>query len=74
VTLGGPALFLAGHALFKYTVFDQLSWRRMIAIAALVVLAPAAVFAPPLALSAAVTVVLALVAASDPWTYLLRRR
>jgi low temperature requirement protein LtrA len=74
VTLGGPALFLAGHALFKHTVFDHPSWPRMIAIAALVVLAPAAAFVPPLALSAAVTVILALVAASDLWAYLLRRR
>lgn len=33
--LGGPALFLAGHALFKYTVFGAVSVPRFVAIALL---------------------------------------
>jgi low temperature requirement protein LtrA len=34
--LGGPALFLAGHAAFKYVVWAYISWPRLAAIAALV--------------------------------------
>ena len=30
--LAGPALFLAGHALFKYFVFNVVSWPRLVAI------------------------------------------
>jgi len=33
LTLGGIALFLAGHALFKWAVFGALSWPRVVAIA-----------------------------------------
>jgi len=33
--LGGPALFLLGHAAFKYVVWGYLSWPRLAGIAAL---------------------------------------
>jgi hypothetical protein len=48
VILGGPALFLAGHALFKRAVFDHLSRPRMIALVVLLGLVPVAVVVPPL--------------------------
>jgi len=35
LTLGGTALFLVGHAFFKWAVFEVLPWSRAVAIAAL---------------------------------------
>jgi low temperature requirement protein LtrA len=52
LTLGGTALFLAGHALFKWAVFGVLSWPRVVAIAALIALIPVGFEIPTLALSA----------------------
>jgi low temperature requirement protein LtrA len=40
LTLGGTALFLAGHAFFKWPVFRVLSFSRVVAIAALAALNP----------------------------------
>ena len=40
LTLGGTALFLAEHALFKRAIFGVLSWPRMVAIVALIALMP----------------------------------
>jgi low temperature requirement protein LtrA len=40
VVLGGPALFLAGHALFKWIVFERISRPRIAAVIFLVVLIP----------------------------------
>jgi low temperature requirement protein LtrA len=37
VILGGPALYLAGTAVFRWTVFAHWSWSRAVAIAVLVV-------------------------------------
>ena len=51
LTLGGPALFLAGHALFKWAVFGVLSWPRGVAVAALIALMPVGFAVPALALS-----------------------
>jgi low temperature requirement protein LtrA len=67
VVLGGPALFLAGHVMFKWTVFAHVSVPRLLGIAALAALAPVATVVPPLALAAMATLVLAAVAASDTW-------
>ncbi|MEV4754884.1 low temperature requirement protein A [Micromonospora sp. NPDC049559] len=61
--LGGPALFLAGHTLFKLAIFDHLSTPRLAAIAALAALVPVGRLIPPLALSAASALVLAAVPA-----------
>jgi low temperature requirement protein LtrA len=61
----GPALFLAGHALFKRLVFGRLSVPRLLAIAVLAGLWPLGSAVPPLLLSLAATVVVAAVAASD---------
>jgi low temperature requirement protein LtrA len=65
--LGGPALFLAGHAAFKLVVWRFASWPRLAGIA---VLALAADAIPALALAAcAAALVTAAVAATDrlPW-------
>ena len=51
LALGGTALFLAGHALFKWAVFGVLSWPRVVAIAALIALVPVGFEIPALALS-----------------------
>jgi low temperature requirement protein LtrA len=69
VVLGGPALFLAGHVLFKRSVFGLMSWHRLAAIAVLASLAPVSLVIPPLDLSAAATLVLWAIAAWDARTY-----
>jgi low temperature requirement protein LtrA len=63
--LGGPALFLAGHALFKRAMFGVLSAPRLAAIAVLAALVPAGLAVPPLALLGLATAVVAAVAAWD---------
>jgi low temperature requirement protein LtrA len=60
--LGGPALFLAGNALFVYQLFHRIAWSRVGGLAALVLLLPAAVGLPPLAVGATAAAVLAGVA------------
>ena len=55
--LGGPALFLAGHALFKYLVFGVVSWARLVAIGLLAAFVPIAMFVPPIAIIAFATAV-----------------
>jgi low temperature requirement protein LtrA len=70
LTLGGTALFLAGHALFKWAVFGGLSWPRVVAIAALVALIPVGFAIPTLALSGvAGLIVVGLVAVWDALAY-----
>lgn len=67
--LGGPALFLAGHALFVRAVFGWVPVNRLAGLGVLaaagllVVLAPGLV--PPLVLAAVATLVLGAVAATD---------
>jgi low temperature requirement protein LtrA len=46
--LGGPALFIAGHALFKFTVFGVVSVPRLVAIVLLALFAPLAMSMSPL--------------------------
>jgi low temperature requirement protein LtrA len=67
--LGGPALFLAGHAAFKLVVWRYVSWSRLAGIVALALLALAARTIPELALAACAAMVVAAVAAADrlPW-------
>jgi low temperature requirement protein LtrA len=67
--LGGAALFLIGHALFKRAVFGRLSVPRLVALAVLVALVPVSVAVPSLALAGAVTLTLAGVAAWDTLTH-----
>jgi low temperature requirement protein LtrA len=63
--LGGPALFLAGHALFKYAVFGVLSVPRLVAIVLLGAFAPFALALPPLVIGMAATLVIVGVAAHE---------
>jgi low temperature requirement protein LtrA len=63
--LGGPALFLAGHLLFKRVVFDVWSLPRIAAIIGLLALAFIGQNWPPLALSTAALLVIAGVALLD---------
>jgi low temperature requirement protein LtrA len=67
--LGGPALFLLGHAAFKYVVWRHVSWPRLAGIAALALLALASQAIPALALAACAAGVVAAVAVTDriPW-------
>jgi low temperature requirement protein LtrA len=67
--LGGPALFLLGHAAFKYVVWRRVSWPRLAGIAALALLALASRAIPALALAACAAGVVAAVAVTDriPW-------
>jgi low temperature requirement protein LtrA len=67
--LGGPALFLAGHAAFKLVVWRFVSWPRLAGIAVLALLALAAHAIPALALAASAAAVVAAVAVTDrlPW-------
>jgi low temperature requirement protein LtrA len=63
--LGGPALFLAGHAAFKLVVWRHVSWPGVIGVAVLALLGLAATAIPELALAACAAGVVAAVAASD---------
>ncbi len=65
VILGGPALYLAGHALFKRAVFGTVPVPRIAAVALLVALIPAGRVITPLALLLAATLIVAAVAWSD---------
>jgi low temperature requirement protein LtrA len=67
--LGGPALFLAGHAAFKLVVWRVLSWPRLAGIAVLGLLGLAADAIPALALEACTAALVIAVAVSDrlPW-------
>ena len=67
--LGGPALFLAGHAAFKLVVWRFVSWPRLAGIAVLALLGLAADAIPALALAACAAALVTAVAATDrlPW-------
>ena len=69
LTLGGTALFLAGHAFFKWTVFGVVPWSRAVSIAALAVLMPVGFAMPTLALSGAAVVIVVALAAWEALTY-----
>ena len=62
VILGGPALFLAGNAVFKLALLGYVPHSRLLAILALGLLVPLAIVVSPLVLSAAATVIVAAIA------------
>lgn len=74
VLLGGPALFLAGHALFERAMFDQWPPSHLGALlilaglAVLAVLAPVVLQTPPLVVAGTATVLLIGVAAAHTAT------
>jgi low temperature requirement protein LtrA len=63
--LGGPALFLAGHAAFKYVLWRIIPWTRLAGIAVLALLALAVPVLPEIALAGCAAAVVAIVAAAD---------
>ncbi|MFF5216957.1 low temperature requirement protein A [Micromonospora sp. NPDC000442] len=65
VILGGPALFLTGRAFFEREVFNRISPSRPGGVLALVTVAPAVLFLPPLTASLAAMLVLTGVALAD---------
>lgn len=65
LVLGGTALFLAGHVLFKREVWRHLSWPRIDAVIVLVIGAILAPPVPALAVGAAAGVALVAIAAVD---------
>src|ERR671921_959646 len=69
LTLGGTAVFVAGHAIFKWTVFGELSFSRLVAIVALAVLIPVGFAIPALALAIAAALIVVGVAAWDALAY-----
>jgi low temperature requirement protein LtrA len=69
--LGGPALYLVGHSLFKLALWGHLSPSRLAGIAALAALVPLAVVSPALMLITAATAVLLGVVI---WDLLMGRR
>ncbi len=62
VILGGPALYLAGNSLFKWLTAPYAPLSHTVGLALLAALAFAVPYVPPLALSAAATAVLIMVA------------
>jgi low temperature requirement protein LtrA len=60
--LGGPALYLAGNILFKRASARHYPLSHLVGLGLLLLLAPVAMFLTPIALGAATTVVLVLVA------------
>lgn len=69
LTLGGTALFLAGHALFKWAVFGSVSFPRIVAIVALIALIPVGFAIPALVLALAAALIVVGVAAWDTLIY-----
>jgi low temperature requirement protein LtrA len=65
VILGGPALFLAGRALFEYAVFARVSRDRPIGLLVLAFAGPVTLFLPPLLAAIAATAVLSGIAIAD---------
>jgi low temperature requirement protein LtrA len=63
--LGGPGLFLAGHAAFKCVVWRVVPWTRLAGIAVLGLLGLAVLVLPEIALAACAAAVVAVVAALD---------
>ena len=63
--IGGPALYILGTALFKWTLWRRVSIPRGAGLVVLALLVPASDALSPLAVSAATTVVLMFVAAWD---------
>jgi low temperature requirement protein LtrA len=63
--LGGPALFMAGHAAFKHEMWRTIPVTRLAGVAVLGLLALLAPVIPEIALAACAAVVVAVVAATD---------
>jgi low temperature requirement protein LtrA len=71
--LGGTALFVAGHGFFMWAASGRVLWSRLVAVVALVMLAPLGFGRPALALAVAAALVVVLLAAWDSMAYRRRR-
>src|SRR5919202_309824 len=69
LTVGGNALFLVGHAFFKWAVFGMLAWSRVVAVAAMIVLIAVGFALPTLALSSAAVLIVVALAVWDALAY-----
>lgn len=69
LTLGGTALFLAGHGFFKWAVSGSFPRPHIVAMVALAVCTPVGFMVPALALSAAAALVVAALAGWDTLTF-----
>jgi low temperature requirement protein LtrA len=69
LTLGGPALFVAGQAFFKWAMFGVLPFSRAVAVAALMALTPVGFAMPTLALSGAASLIVVGLAVWDALAY-----
>jgi low temperature requirement protein LtrA len=67
IVLGGPALYLAGHALFKHSLSGSVPVSHAVGIAILAALTPLGIVSPPVLLALAATLVLVGVACWDTW-------
>ena len=67
--LGGPALYLAGNILFKRASAKYYPLSHLVGLGLLLLLTPVALFMSPLALGAATTVVLVIVAVWETWSF-----
>ena len=67
--VGGTALFVAGHGLFMWAASGRVLWSRLVAVIALVVLAPMGFAVPALALGVAAALIVVLLAAWDSVAY-----
>jgi low temperature requirement protein LtrA len=67
VILGGAALFLAGHALFKRALSGRIYASRLVGIDALAALVPGRMMTSPLLLAAGATLILMAVAGWETW-------
>jgi low temperature requirement protein LtrA len=72
ILVGGSAIFLAGHAMFKVAIWNVRPWSRLVAIAVLVVFIPFATFLPDLLVGVIAAAVVLAVGISDP--FLSKRR
>ena len=63
--IGGPALFLGGHAAFIFVLWRSVPWSRIVGVVVVALLALASAALPEIALAACAIVVVVAVAASD---------
>jgi low temperature requirement protein LtrA len=68
-TIGGAAIFLIGNTLFKRAMTGRPTLSHWIGLALLAILAPFALWLPPLAFGACTSGVLVLVAVWETWSY-----
>ena len=68
---GGPALYLLGHAAFRWSMVRSVGWSRLVGAAIIAAIGVAGLAFPALAVASAIVVVLAVLAA---WPRIRRRR